>query len=81
MAKVKVTYAIDESVVRAARMRAARTNRRDSEVVDAALREYLGITLFEELTELARTRPAISLDEVVAEQHAARNEAANADRP
>ena len=81
MAKVKVTYAIDESVVRAARMRAARTNRRDSEVVDAALREYLGITLFEELTELARTRPAISLDEVVAEQHAARNEAADADRP
>ena len=81
MAKVKVTYAIDESVVRAARMRAARTNRRDSEVVDAALREYLGITLFEELTELARTRPAISMDEVVAEQHAARNEAADADRP
>ena len=81
MAKVKVTYAIDESVVRATRMRAARTDRRDSEVVDAALREYLGITLFEELTELARTRPAISLDEVVAEQHAARNEAADADRP
>ena len=81
MAKVKVTYAIDESVVRAARMRAARTNRRDSDVVDEALREYLGITLFEELKELARTRPAISLDEVVAEQHAARKEAADADRP
>jgi hypothetical protein len=81
MAKVKVTYAIDESVVRAARMRAARTNRRDSEVVDEALREYLGITLLEELKELARTHPAISLDEVVAEQHAARKEAADADRP
>ena len=81
MGKVKVTYAIDESVVRAVRMLAARTNRRDSEVVDAALREYLGITLFEELRELARTRPAISLDEVVAEQHAARKEAADADRP
>jgi hypothetical protein len=81
MAKVKVTYAIDESVVRATRLRAARTNRRDSEVVDAALREYLGMTLFDELREMARARPPISLEEIVAEQHAARNEAADADRP
>jgi Arc/MetJ family transcription regulator len=81
MVNMRVTYAIDESVVQAVRALALRTNRRDSEVVEAALREYLGITLFEELRELARTRPAISLDEVVAEQHAARNEAADADRP
>jgi Arc/MetJ family transcription regulator len=81
MVNMRVTYAIDESVVQAVRALALRTNRRDSEVVEAALREYLGITLFEELRELARTRPAISLDEVVAEQHAARKEAADADRP
>jgi hypothetical protein len=81
MGKVKVTYAIDESVVRAARMLAVRTNRRDSEVVDAALREYLGITLFEELRAIAATQPPISLEEVVAEQHAARDEASRADHP
>ena len=81
MVKVKVPYAIDESVVRAVRTLAVTTNRRESEVVEAALREYLGLTLLEELEELARTRPAVSLDEVVAEQHAARNEAADADRP
>jgi hypothetical protein len=81
MAKVKVTYAIDEAVVRATRMRAARTHRRDSEVVDAALREYLGMTLFDELREIAGARPPITLEEVVAEQHAAREEAPRADRP
>jgi hypothetical protein len=80
MAKMKVTYAIDESVVRATRLRAARTNRRDSEIVDAALREYLGMALFDELREIAAARPPITIEEVVAEQHAAREEAARADR-
>jgi hypothetical protein len=81
MAKMKVTWAIDESVVRATRVRALRTHRRDSEVVDEALREYLGIAMWDELKALARTRPPISMEEVVAEQHAARKEAADADRP
>jgi len=40
--KKKVTLYVDAEVMRAARVRAARTDRRDSEVVEEALRAYLG---------------------------------------
>ena len=43
MAKVKTTLSIDEGLLRQVRVRAARTGRRDSEVLEAALREGLGI--------------------------------------
>jgi hypothetical protein len=40
--KKKVTLYVDAEVMRAARVRAARTDRRDSEIVEEALRAYLG---------------------------------------
>ena len=40
--KRKVTLYVDEDVLRATRVRAARSDKRDSEVVEAALRAYLG---------------------------------------
>ena len=80
MARVKVTYVMDEAVVRAARVHAARNDQRDSEVVEAALREYLGIGLLEELWALFEGQAPISLEDVVAEQHAARAEAKRAGR-
>jgi hypothetical protein len=43
----KVTLYVDEDVLRAARVRAARTDRRDSDVVEDALRSYLGLDLME----------------------------------
>ena len=43
MAKVKTTLSIDEGLMREVRVRAARTGRRDSEVLEAALREGLGV--------------------------------------
>jgi len=43
MAKVKTTLSIDEGLIRQVRVRAARLGRRDSEVLEAALREGLGI--------------------------------------
>jgi plasmid stability protein len=43
MARVKTTLAIDEGLIRQVRVRAARMGRRDSEVLEAALREGLGI--------------------------------------
>jgi plasmid stability protein len=43
MAKVRTTLSIDEGLIRQVRVRAARTGRRDSEVLEAALREGLGI--------------------------------------
>ena len=43
MARVKTTLAIDEGLIRQVRVRAARTGRRDSDVLEEALREGLGI--------------------------------------
>jgi hypothetical protein len=43
MAKVKTTLSIEEGLLRQVRVRAARTGRRDSEILEAALREGLGI--------------------------------------
>jgi len=74
MARVKVTYVVDENVARATRVHAARMDRRDSEVVEAALRSYLGLGLLDELWATAAGLPPVTLDDVVDEQHAARAE-------
>ncbi len=44
MAKKKTTVYLDESVLRATKVFAARTGRREYEIVDAALRGYLGLS-------------------------------------
>jgi hypothetical protein len=75
----KVTYVIDEGVARAVRVQAARTDRRDSEIVEEALRSYLGLDLLEELWTAAAAAPA-TIEEVVAEQHASRRAAGRAGR-
>ncbi len=49
-------------------------DRRDSEVVEAALRSYLGLGLLDELWAAAAGLPPVTLDDVVHEQHAARAE-------
>ena len=41
MARRKTTVYIDEELLRAARIRAARTGKRDSEILEEALRRYL----------------------------------------
>ena len=73
MGKVTVTYVLDDEIARATRVRAARTNRRDSEIVEDALREYLGIGLLERIWASAALSPA-TLEDVVEEQHRARQE-------
>ncbi|MGH7776993.1 MAG: hypothetical protein ACREPI_07435, partial [Candidatus Dormibacterales bacterium] len=42
-ARVKTTLSIDQGLMRQVRVRAARTGRRDSEVLEDALRQGLGI--------------------------------------
>ena len=74
MGRVKVTYVVDESVARATRVHAARMDRRDSEVVEEALRAYLGLGLLDELWDAAAALPRVTLDAVVAEQHESRAE-------
>ena len=73
MAKVRTTVTLDDDVLRAVKIRAARLGRGDSEVIEASLRRDLGLDLLDtlwaksdlsesEATELAveaqhRTRP------------------------
>lgn len=49
MAKVRTTLTVDEDVLRAVKVRAARTGQGDSEVIEAALRRELGFDLLERL--------------------------------
>jgi len=49
MAKVRTTLTIDADVLRAVKVRAARTGKGDSEVIEAALRRDLGLDLLEGL--------------------------------
>ncbi len=49
MTKVRTTLTIDESVMRAVRLRAARSGRGESNVIEEALRRDLGLDLLERL--------------------------------
>lgn len=49
MPKVRTTLTIDEEVLRAVKIRAARTGKGDSEVIEEALRRELGLDLLERL--------------------------------
>jgi hypothetical protein len=47
MSRARTTLSIDADVLRAARIAAARSGRRDSEVVEDALRVYLGLAVID----------------------------------
>jgi hypothetical protein len=49
MTKVRTTLTIDGAVLRAVKVRAARTGKGDSEVIEDALRRELGLDLLERL--------------------------------
>ena len=49
MAKVRTTLTVDEEVLRAVRVRGARTGKGDSEVIEEALRRELGFDLLDRL--------------------------------
>jgi len=49
MAKVRTTVTVSDAVVKAVKMRAARTGKREGEVIEAALRRGLGQDVFERL--------------------------------
>jgi len=62
MPKARTTLTIDEDVLRAVRVRGARTGKGDSEVIEEALRRELGFDLLERLWE----RNQLSEDEAMA---------------
>lgn len=73
--KSRATYSLDSSLLRATRVAAAREGKRESEIVEEALRRYLGLGVLEEIW--AQSPGDLTADEAldlaVAEQHAARS--------
>jgi hypothetical protein len=63
---------IDERVMRAVRVKAARTGRRDSDVIEEALRRDLGFDLLERVWERAGLDEDEALKLAVDAQHEAR---------
>ncbi len=49
MAKVRTTLTVDDEVLRAVKVRAARSGKGDSEVIEEALRRDLGLDLLDRL--------------------------------
>ncbi|TML14211.1 MAG: ribbon-helix-helix protein, CopG family [Actinobacteria bacterium] len=49
MARVRTTLTVDENVLRAVKVRAARTGKGDSQVIEDALRRELGFDLLERI--------------------------------
>lgn len=82
MQKARTTVTLDEDVFRAVKIKAARTGRRDSQVIEEALRRDLGLEGLEDLW--ARVKPVSereSMELAAAEVHAMREERRAAGRP
>ena len=62
MPKARTTLTIDEDVLRAVKVRAARTGKGDSQVIEEALRRQLGLDLLDRLWQ----RNELSEDEALA---------------
>jgi Ribbon-helix-helix protein, copG family len=62
MPKARTTLTIDEDVLRAVRVRGARTGKGDSEVIEEALRRQLGLDLLDRLWQ----RNDLGEDEAIA---------------
>lgn len=72
MPKVRTTLTVDADVLRAVRVRAARTGRGDSEVIEEALRRDLGLELLDRLWAVNRLPEEEALALGVEAQHATR---------
>jgi len=72
MAKVRTTLTIDEDVLRWIKVRAARTGKGDSQVIEESLRRDLGLDLLEQLWERNQLSEERALELAVEAQHATR---------
>jgi metal-responsive CopG/Arc/MetJ family transcriptional regulator len=72
MAKVRTTLTIDETVLRAVKVRAARSGKGDSEVIEEALRRELGLDLLQRLWEQNKLPEEEAVALAVEAQHASR---------
>lgn len=72
MPKRRTTVTLDERVLRAVRVKAARAGRRDSDVIEDALRRDLGLELLDRVWERADLDEDEALRLAVEAQHEAR---------
>jgi hypothetical protein len=72
MPKVRTTLTIDDEVLRWVKVRAARTGKGDSEVIEEALRRDLGLDLLERLWDRNDMQEAEATKLAVEAQHATR---------
>jgi hypothetical protein len=72
MAKIRTTLTIDEAVLRAVKIRAARTGQGDSEVIEGALRRDLGLDLLDRLWARGQLPETEATALAVEAQHATR---------
>lgn len=72
MPKVRTTLTIDAAVLRAVKVRGARTGKGDSEVIEEALRRDLGLDLLERLWERQDASESDAIELAVEAQHATR---------
>jgi len=70
--KVRTTVTLAEEVLKAVRVKAARTGRRDSDVIEEALRRDLGLDLFETIWSRADLDEDEALRLAVEAQHETR---------
>lgn len=72
MPRVRTTLTIDQDVLRAVKVRAARTGRGDSQVIEDAVRRDLGPDVLDRLWQTADMAEDEALELAVEAQHAAR---------
>jgi len=72
MPKVRTTLTVDDEVLRAVKVRGARTGKGDSEVIEEALRRQLGFDLLERLWERNNLREDEATALAVEAQHETR---------
>lgn len=72
MAKTRTTVTLEEEVLRAVKVRAARAGKGDSEVIEEAVRKHLGMDLLDRLWERNRMAEQEAVELAVEAQHATR---------
>lgn len=75
MTKTRTTLTIDEHVLRAVKVRAARTGKRESDVIEEAIRKDLGLDLFERLWSRNEMPEPEAMDLALEAQQDARSQA------
>jgi gamma-glutamyl:cysteine ligase YbdK (ATP-grasp superfamily) len=82
MPKARTTLTIDEEVFRAVKIKAARTGKRDSQVIEESLRRDLGLDALEDIWAQVKPAPeGEGMDLATSEVHAMREEKHGSGRP